>query len=85
MSLMFPTIFALGIKGLGANTKLGGSFIVMSIIWRRGDSPQHGQISERTHSMAIAMLLPMFCYIFITYYAFTGSRVRVPQLTPANA
>lgn len=32
MSLMFPTIFALGLKGLGANTKIGGSMIVIAII-----------------------------------------------------
>ena len=32
MSLMFPTIFALGLKGLGPNTKIGGSMIVMAII-----------------------------------------------------
>jgi MFS transporter, FHS family, L-fucose permease len=78
MSLMFPTIFALGIKELGPNTKLGGSFIVMSIIGGAVIPPSMGKISEWTHSMAIAMLLPMFCYIFITYYAFSGSRVRVP-------
>src|SRR5205814_8638047 len=32
MSLMFPTIFALGLKGLGPNTKIGGSLIVMAIV-----------------------------------------------------
>jgi len=85
MSLMFPTIFALGIKGLGPNTKLGGSIIIMSIIGGACAPPAMGLIFQFTHSMAAAMLVPMLCYIFITYYAFCGSRVRVPELTAVGA
>ena len=80
MSLMFPTIFALGIKELGPNTKLGGSIIIMSIIGGACAPPAMGLIFQATHSMAVAMLVPMLCYVFITYYAFYGSRVRVPAL-----
>jgi FHS family L-fucose permease-like MFS transporter len=85
MSLMFPTIFALGIKELGPNTKLGGSFIVMSIIGGGVIPMAMGKVADVTHSMAVSMLLPMVCYIFITYYAFSGSRVRLHQLNPVNA
>jgi len=85
MSLMFPTIFALGIKELGPNTKLGGSFIIMSIIGGAVAPPLMGLIFQATHSMAIAMLVVMVCYIFITYYAFYGSRVRVPALVTVEA
>jgi len=35
MLLMFPTIFALGLKGLGPNTKIGGSLLVMAIVLER--------------------------------------------------
>ena len=80
MSLMFPTIFALGIKELGPNTKVGGSIIIMSIIGGACAPPAMGLIFQSTHSMAIAMVVPMACYVFITYYAFYGSRVRVPAL-----
>jgi FHS family L-fucose permease-like MFS transporter len=80
MSLMFPTIFALGIKELGPNTKLGGSIIIMAIIGGAVAPPAMGLIFQATHSMAIAMLVPMLCYIMITYYAFYGSRVRMPEL-----
>ena len=73
---MFPTIFALGIKELGPNTKLGGSIIVMSDIGAGTCPPIMGLIFQATHSMAIAMLLPMACYVYVTYYAFYGSRVR---------
>jgi FHS family L-fucose permease-like MFS transporter len=42
MSLMFPTILALGIKGLGSNTKIGGSMIVMAIIGGAAFTPVMG-------------------------------------------
>jgi len=71
MSLMFPTIFALGIKGLGENTKIAGSVIVMSIIGGGVFTPLMGLIAVK--SMAIAMLVPLGCYCFITLYAFWWS------------
>ena len=85
MSCMFPTIFALGIKELGPNTKLGGSIIIMSIIGDATAPPIMGLIFQATHSMAVAMVVPMLCYVFIAYYAFYGSRVRVPALAAVGA
>jgi FHS family L-fucose permease-like MFS transporter len=76
MSLMFPTIFALGIKGLGPNTKLGGSLMVMAIIGGAVFPPIEGLIFQSTRSMAVAMSVILICYGFITHYAFIGSRVR---------
>jgi len=80
MSLMFPTIFALGIKELGPNTKLGGSMIIMAIIGGAVATPIMGLLFQLTHSMAVAMLVPLVCYTFITYYAFIGSKVRLPEM-----
>jgi MFS transporter, FHS family, L-fucose permease len=79
MSLMFPTIFALGLKGLGANTKIAGSLIVMAIIGGALFPPAMGLLSEKLRSLALAygMLLP--AYAFIAYYAFLGSKVRVSE------
>ena len=71
MSLMFPTIFALGIKDLGANTKIAGSIIVMSIIGGGIFTPFMGLIASK--SMALAMLIPLGCYVIITFYAFWWS------------
>jgi FHS family L-fucose permease-like MFS transporter len=73
MSLMFPTIFALGIKGLGPHTKLGGSMIIMAIIGGAIWTPVMGLISDKTGSMSLAMIIPLISYIYIAYYAFTGS------------
>lgn len=67
MSLMFPTIFALGIKGLGPNTKIAGSAIVMAIIGGGVFTPFMGLVAIK--SMAMAMCIPLGCYIIVTLYA----------------
>ena len=85
MSLMFPTIFALGIKELGPNTKLGGSVIVMSVVGGAVGPFAMGLVFQATHSMATAMVVPMLCYVFITYYAYYGSRVGVPERSVVRA
>jgi FHS family L-fucose permease-like MFS transporter len=76
MSLMFPTIFALGLKGLGSDTKLGGSLLVMSIVGGAIFPLAMGYIAEATSSMADAMLVPMISYLFIVYFSFYGYKVR---------
>lgn len=78
MSLMFPTIFALGVKGLGPNTKKGGSIIIMAIIGGAIWTPIMGLISDHTHSMALAMTVPVICYVYILYYSFIGSKASGP-------
>ncbi len=79
MSLMFPTIFALGIKGLGTNTKIAGSVLVMAIIGGGVFTPLMGLIAVK--SMAHAMLIPLGCYCIITLYAFWWS---VPKSLPES-
>jgi len=76
MSLMFPTIFGLGLRGLGPNTKLGGSLLVMAIIGGAVFTPLMGLIAEGTKSMANAMLVPLLCYVVITAFAFIGPRLH---------
>jgi FHS family L-fucose permease-like MFS transporter len=74
MSLMFPTIFALGLKGLGPNTKIGGSLLVMAIVGGAVFTPAMGYISEAAHSVAVAYVVPLVAYIFIALYSFLGSK-----------
>lgn len=78
MSLMFPTIFALGIKGLGPNTKVGGSLIVMAIIGGAVFTPLMGFANE-FGGIKTAMLVPLFCYVVVAYYALVGCRVKLPE------
>ena len=80
MSLMFPTIFALGLKGLGPNTKLGGSLLVMAIVGGAVLTPLMGFISVRTHSLALAYAVPLLAYLVIAFYSFWGSRRRNTDL-----
>ena len=76
MSLMFPTIFALGLKGLGPNTKIGGSLLVMAIVGGAVLTPAMGLIAEARHSIAPAYVVPLVAYVVIAGYAFGGAKVR---------
>jgi len=75
MSIMFPTIFALGIKDLGEETKIASSFLVMSIIGGAVAPLIMGLISDKTGSMQIAYIVPLFCFIPILYYGVKGHKI----------
>jgi MFS transporter, FHS family, L-fucose permease len=75
MSLMFPTIFALGIRDLGPHTKPAASLLVMSIIGGAVFTPLIGLAFQKTHSMATAMSVVLICYLCVAYYAFWGSKL----------
>jgi len=79
MSLMFPTIFALGLKRLGPNTKIGGSLIVMAIVGGAVLTPLMGLIAEVHRSIALAYLVPLVAYVFVAAYAFFGASAGHPQ------
>jgi MFS transporter, FHS family, L-fucose permease len=83
MSVMFPTIFALGIEGLDRNTKIGGSLIVMAIVGGAVLTPLMGLISQTEHSIAKAYLVPFFCYCGIALYSFVGVRLKRSERKPA--
>jgi FHS family L-fucose permease-like MFS transporter len=74
MSIMFPTIFALGIKDLGPQTKKASSFIVMSIVGGAVFPPVMGLIADET-SMSVGFFAPIPFFLFILYYAINGHKV----------
>jgi FHS family L-fucose permease-like MFS transporter len=76
MSIMFPTIFALGIKELGEETKLASSFLVMSIIGGGLAPIAMGAISDQTGSMQWAYTVPLFCFFFVLYYGLRGHTIK---------
>lgn len=76
MSLMYPTIFAISIKDLGENTKIGGSVLVMAIIGGALCTPLMGYIAEKTDSMAAAMTIPLIAYLYVAWYSLRGSIAR---------
>ena len=67
MSIMFPTIFALGIRGLGEHTKLASSLIVMSIVGGAIAPPLMGHIADIS-SMRTGFAVPLVCFVFIALY-----------------
>ncbi|HLX93304.1 MAG TPA: L-fucose:H+ symporter permease [Puia sp.] len=81
MSIMFPTIFALGIKGLGEETKIASSFLVMSIIGGAFGAVLMGLISDKTGSIQISYLVPLFCFAVVLFYAISGHKVKIRTAT----
>lgn len=81
MSIMFPTIFALGIKGLGKNTKIGGSVIIMSIIGAAIVPPALGYIAKQTGSYALGYSVVLLAYLVVAWYGFWGSRTQGEPVT----
>jgi len=75
MSVMFPTIFALGIKGLGPLTKKGSSILVMSIVGGALFPVIMGYIADKS-TMAMGFIVPLVCFAFIVYYGIKGYKVR---------
>jgi FHS family L-fucose permease-like MFS transporter len=68
MSIMFPTIFALGIRDLGEGTALGSSLIIMAIIGGAIFPPLMGLVSERLDLQA-ALVLPLLCFAVVGIFA----------------
>ncbi|MEI6350185.1 MAG: MFS transporter [Verrucomicrobiota bacterium] len=68
MSIMFPTIFSLGIHGLGARAKKASSFIVMAIMGGAIMPKFMGHIGD-LHGMSTAFIIPMFCFGFVAFYS----------------
>lgn len=75
MSVMFPTIFALGIKDLGPKTKKASSFLVMSIVGGALFPPVMGLIADK-FNMSVGFFAPIPFFAFILYYALKGSIIR---------
>jgi FHS family L-fucose permease-like MFS transporter len=82
MSIMFPTIFALGVKDLGPYTQTGSSLIVMAIIGGAVLTPVMGLIADETHSMHMAILVPAFCFVVIAFYALSSVRRGAAIVVP---
>lgn len=77
-SIMFPTIFALGIKDLGEETKLASSLLVMSIIGGAFIPFVMGRITDRAGgNIQIAYIMPVVSMLFILWFGLRGHRVKV--------
>lgn len=73
-SIMFPTIFALGVKYLGHHTKKGSSFIIMSVVGGALVPYVMGVLSEQ--STAKAYIVPLICFIVVAWYGWKGYKTK---------
>lgn len=74
MSLMFPTIYGIGMKGLGEDTKIGGSGMVMAIAGAALLTQLQGILSDHSGSIKFAYWIPALAFAFITFYSLTVAR-----------
>ena len=73
-SVMFPTIFTLGIRGLGPLTEEGSGLLIMAIAGGALSALQ-GVIADHV-GLQLSYLLPAACYVYVLFYAVWGSRVK---------
>ncbi len=81
-SVMFPSIFALGVEGLGPLTAKGSGLLVQAIVGGAIIPVAEGALADRI-GIHHAFILPALCYIYIAYYGFKGSihETSLPPLT----
>ena len=84
MSPMYPTIFALGVKGLGPHTKTGGSVIVMSIVGGAVVTPVMGKAADM-FGVATGYLVPMLCFVGVALYAAFASLPEPEEMAAESA
>jgi FHS family L-fucose permease-like MFS transporter len=85
MSIMFPTIFALGIHGLGARAKKASAFIVMAIMGGAILPKLMGAVGD-AYDMSRAFIVPLGCFAFVAFYGYAWPRLaRAESLNHAPA
>jgi MFS transporter, FHS family, L-fucose permease len=72
MSMMYPTIFALGVKGLGTRTKTASAAIVMSIVGGAIIPPLMGRVADVT-GIAVSYTVPALCFVGVALYAWLAA------------
>jgi MFS transporter, FHS family, L-fucose permease len=68
---MFPTIFALGLKGMGEKTKTAGSLLVMAILGGAAITKVMGLVAD-SHGLQASYLVPVVCFACVALYAWFG-------------
>ena len=76
MSIMFPTIFSLGIQQLGPDTEMASSLIVMSIVGGAVLPRIFGLISDATGNIQMGYIVPLIAFVVVAFFGFKGSKVK---------
>lgn len=80
MSIMFPTIFALGIQDIGQDTKAGSSLIIMSIVGGAILPPLLGLITDKTNNIQYGYIVPMLAFVVVFVFAITGHKHKESEV-----
>jgi FHS family L-fucose permease-like MFS transporter len=75
-SIMFPTIFSLGIAGLGSQTKLGSSLLIMAIAGGALLPVIMGYISD-LYTIQHAYIVPLLCFIPVVWFAYKARQITL--------
>jgi FHS family L-fucose permease-like MFS transporter len=78
MSIMFPTIFALGLKGMGEKTKTAGSLLVMAILGGAALTKVMGVLADSS-GMQAAYVVPVVCFAGVALYAWFGGEHKASE------
>lgn len=77
MSIMFPTIFSLGLVGLKSNTETGSSWLVMSIVGGAILPYGMGTLIDMKHDdIQAGYIIPLICFVIILYFGVFGHKVK---------
>ena len=76
MSIMFPTIFALGVKDLGEQQKLGSSFIIMAIVGGAIIPPLMGLLAD-SFGVRASFFVPLICFLFVVHFGLQGYKTKI--------
>jgi MFS transporter, FHS family, L-fucose permease len=82
MSIMFPTIFSLSIRGLGQNTKIGSSLVIMSIVGGAIFPIIMGNVSDHSN-IQVSYLVPALCFVVVFYFAVKNLNTKTISATTA--
>jgi MFS transporter, FHS family, L-fucose permease len=77
MSLMFPTIYGISIHGLGEDTKIGASGLIMAILGGAVLTAIQGQVSDLSGSIKVAFIVPLICFVIIAAYGLWNTLGRL--------
>ena len=78
MSIMFPTIFALGVKDLGEGTKLASSLIIMAIVGGGIIPLVMGAVSDANGgNIQLAYIVPVFCFAVVAWFGWKGYKIKL--------
>lgn len=76
MSLMFPTIYGLGMQRLGSDAKIGGSGLIMAILGGAVLTAVQGMVSDAIQNISLAFYVPFGCFVIVAFYGYIQKKIQ---------